>query len=278
MEKLKLQSEWNEVEEFAKQSSEDLTNLKSEQYISKRNEVIDSFIKIKTHINKLRKESIKLWDYGKHRLNAFKTSYENVKSNLDTFNAFGFSYSTISDQLENTNTFLSKDHRSKLNTATDLTEFLSTLNLTNELLEVDFKNYNSIKSANTSNVNNKLSSAIVTKHNELEGYKQLIELSDARSIKDEIETKNNSLQATSIIEWEENNYNSVKSSFDNLFKSTKEINTKAKELDYLRILYNDFLDNVSKNVKELSSLAEPHLKGYQRNIDARNKIITEATK
>ncbi|VDR42537.1 hypothetical protein [Mycoplasmopsis caviae] len=58
MEKLKLHSEWNEVEEFAKQSSENLTNLKTEQYISKRNEVIDSFIKIKTHINKLREESI----------------------------------------------------------------------------------------------------------------------------------------------------------------------------------------------------------------------------
>ncbi|UUD35731.1 hypothetical protein NPA07_02545 [Mycoplasmopsis caviae] len=278
MEKLKLHSEWNEVEEFAKQSSENLTNLKTEQYISKRNEVIDSFIKIKTHINKLREESIKLWDYGKHRLNAFKTSYESVKSELDTFNTFGFSYSTINDQLNENKTLLTKNADKTFETTSDLLEFLNSLTLTKELEDVDSKNFNIVKNTVTTNINNKLSLGIKIAHTKLDGYKQLIELSDANVLKDGIDTKNKLLQAINSIDWENGNIDDVKNLFDKSFKLITEINNKIIELETLKNKYNNFLDAVENNLRELKNIAEPYLKNQQMNINAKNKIVQKASK
>ncbi|WP_126118687.1 hypothetical protein [Mycoplasmopsis caviae] len=58
IEKIKFQTEWSEIKELVNKSNEDLTNVKSLEYISKRNEIINSFVSIKQHINKLKDEAV----------------------------------------------------------------------------------------------------------------------------------------------------------------------------------------------------------------------------
>ncbi|UUD35728.1 hypothetical protein NPA07_02530 [Mycoplasmopsis caviae] len=245
IEKIKFQTEWSEIKELVNKSNEDLTNVKSLEYISKRNEIINSFVSIKQHINKLKDEAVKFWKYGKQRLGAFKTSYENIKNELDVFNIFDFSYSTISDQLNENKTLLTKNVDKTFETTSDLLEFLNSLMHAKELENVDLKNFNSVKSAIATNINIKLPLAIKIDEKNNVRFKQLSELSDVSSIIQTINLKNNVINELNLAEWNNMNVDEVKKIYTQMFNNILEINLEIPKIVSIKSKYLKYVDEAT---------------------------------
>lgn len=276
---LKLQNEWDAIKAFANSTDVDFSLLTGQDYLSQRDTLIDSFVSTKANIIKLKEESLKHYSYGKERIRAFKEAYTLKKGTLNDFKLLNFSYSSISDQEAVVDNALSKDVATQINANNkDLDEFLNNLLSINELTTIDANNIEIIKTTVNSNINNtdKLPSGLEITDANIQDFKPLAELNEAKAIKSDIDSKNTSIQSAAPEVWEEGNINTVKTAITSLFNTIDSINSKATELSNLKAKYKLFLDNVATNINELTSVANTHTSSYAKNNEAKSTIIDKA--
>lgn len=276
---LKLQNEWDAIKAFANSTDVDFSLLTGQDYLSQRDTLIDSFVSTKANIIKLKEESLKHYLYGKERIRAFKEAYTLKKDTLNDFKLLNFSYSSISDQEAVVDNALSKDVASQINANNkDLGEFLNNLLSINELTTIDANNIEIIKTTVNSNINDtdKLPSGLEITDANIQDFKPLAELNEAKAIKSDIDSKNTSIQSAAPEVWEEGNINTVKTAITSLFNTIDSINSKATELSNLKAEYKLFLDNVATNINELTSVANTHTSSYAKNNEAKSTIIDKA--